>query len=154
MHPSILASALESITKLECKRFSQGDAILEEGSENYGLYFLESGDIEVVKDGSRVSLIHERGSVFGEISILLETVPTATVRALTSAKLFYTDRPCEFLKANPSVHLFVSCLLAERLRAVTSYLVNVKQQFCDNQDHTSMIDSVLDGLTHKQTWDQ
>jgi len=153
MRETIFENALTNMSQLKCVAYEKGDVIIEEGSQNTELFFLESGDVEVVKDEARISTIHEKGSVFGEISILLNAPATATVRALTPTKFYHTTEPFQFLEEHPSVHLFVSVILAERLKAITNYLMNVKEQFADNEDHTNMIDGVMESLLNKQSWD-
>ena len=56
----------------------------------------------------------------------------------------------EFLKEHPDVHLHLSTLLAKRLNSVTSYLVDLKSQFEDHDDHLGMVDEVLESLLHHQ----
>ncbi|MEM7446535.1 MAG: cyclic nucleotide-binding domain-containing protein, partial [Pseudomonadota bacterium] len=58
-----------------------------------------------------------------------------------------------FLQARPETALPLAKLLARRLHAATTYLVNLKQQFQDYENHFGMVDEVLESLTHQQDED-
>ncbi|MGB6923675.1 MAG: cyclic nucleotide-binding domain-containing protein, partial [Methyloceanibacter sp.] len=58
-----------------------------------------------------------------------------------------------FLKAHPEIAFFLSRLLAERLNAATTYLVDLKQQFEGHDDHFGMVGEVLETLIHQQSDD-
>lgn len=74
----------------EILTFEDGDIITREGDETRDMYVVSRGAVEVVKeiDGQEVILaVLERGSFFGEMS-LLESLPrSATVRAKGRAQL-------------------------------------------------------------------
>ena len=99
--------------------------MIAEGAPPGKLYFLKSGRVEVVRNGTRVALIKTPGSVLGEISVFLEVAATATVAALEQAVFHVADDPIEFLTAHPDVGIHVSKTLAYRLDAATRYLVDV-----------------------------
>jgi CRP-like cAMP-binding protein len=64
-----------------------GDAVVEQGRREQEVYLVLDGAFEVVRDG-RVIATLGRGDVFGEIAFFRETgVRSATVRALTQAKV-------------------------------------------------------------------
>ena len=50
----------------------------------------------------------------------------------------------------PTSDLPIARLLARRLQNVTSYLVDLKRQYRDREDHLGMVDEVLDSLAHEQ----
>jgi CRP/FNR family cyclic AMP-dependent transcriptional regulator len=126
-----------------------GHVLIEEGQPVTGLYFLESGEVEVLKGGTLIAEIFDSGAVFGDMAYLLQTAPTATVRMLTACKLREVAAPAEFFRQNPEVALHVAQILARRLDSLTRYLVDVKHQFKDRADHLGIIDEVLDALMHK-----
>lgn len=132
------------------RKVAPGDILLEEGKRAGVLLILIEGSVEIVKGEYQIDLISEPGSVFGEISVLLDTPHTATVRAATAARLYVAEDPLAFLRSHPEVALGLSKLLAKRLYAMTSYLVDLKRQFEGRGDHFGMIDEVLDTLIHAQ----
>lgn len=135
--------ALPSITR------APGEALINEGQVVEGLYFLESGEVEVLKGGVLIAEVFEPGAVFGDMAYLLGTAPTATVKALTECVFRHVAAPREFFQQNPDVALHMAVILARRLDSLNRYLVDIKNQFKDRADHLGMIDEVLDALMHK-----
>jgi CRP/FNR family cyclic AMP-dependent transcriptional regulator len=126
-----------------------GQVVIEQSRPFGGIYFLESGEVEVLKNGIVVAEIFERGAVFGEMSWLLETVPTATVRTTTVCTFRHATEAGAFLRQHPDVTLHMAAILARRVDSLTRYLVDIKNQFKDRSDHLGIIDEVLDSLIHK-----
>ena len=140
---------LDWIAQLPEVNYGPGEKVIVEGSRPDKLYFLVSGRVEVVRDGTRVALIKTPGSVLGEISLFLESGATADVVALDDTVMRVADDPLAFLKAHPEVNIQVSRTLAYRLDAATRYLVDVKEQLQDCSDHVGMVDGVLDAIIHR-----
>jgi CRP/FNR family cyclic AMP-dependent transcriptional regulator len=137
--------------QMPVREFDAGTEILREGETAGVLYVLLEGSAEVVKAGTQINLVTEPGSFFGEMSILLETPHSATVRTLVPSKFYVAENPREFLNSRPEIALAISTLLAQRLQALTTYIVDIKQQFADQEDHLGMLDEVLDSLSHAQS---
>ena len=55
-----------------------------------------------------------------------------------------------FLRSNPDVAFLIGRLLAGRLNAATTYLVDLKRQFEGHADHPRMLGDVLDAVVHLQ----
>lgn len=126
-----------------------GESLICEGRPVEGLYFLERGEVEVLKDGVLIAEVFEPGAVFGDMAYLLGIAPTATVKALTPCVFRHVADPRGFFQQNPDVALHMAVILARRLDSLNRYLVNIKNQFKDRTDHLGMIDEVLDALMHK-----
>ena len=103
------------------------EAVLTAGSKTGELLFLRSGAVEVVKDGMQIANVSARGSVFGELAVLLDQPHTADVRALEQSE-FYVANAQATLAVNPTVALYVSATLARRLNAANRLLIEVKHQ--------------------------
>ena len=56
----------------------------------------------------------------------------------------------QFLKSHPEIAFFLGRLLAERLNAATTYLVDLKRQFEGEGNHMGMVGEVLEALIHQQ----
>jgi CRP-like cAMP-binding protein len=141
---------LQSLPSVSC---AAGAVLLSEGIPSAGLYFLESGEVEVLKGGELIAEVYEPGAVFGDMAYLLGSEPTATVRALTACVFRHVPDPCEYFRQNPDSALHMATILARRLDSLNRYLVDIKQQFKDRADHLGMIDEVLDALMHKHPRD-
>jgi signal-transduction protein with cAMP-binding, CBS, and nucleotidyltransferase domain len=73
-------------------RFRAGTTILHQGGEPASnLYVIRSGHVEVRVDGQLVDLPGP-GEVFGELSMLAGSAPTASVRASDDVECFLLDR--------------------------------------------------------------
>ncbi len=127
-----------------------GETLLAEGQRVGVLFILVDGEVEVLKGDFRIHSISEPGSVFGEISVLLDAPHTATVKTTSPCRFYVVEDPLEFLRSRPEIALDIARLLAERLHAMTTYLVDLKQQFEGSDDHFGMVDEVLETLGHAQ----
>jgi hypothetical protein len=74
-----------------------GDVVIREGDPGDLFYVIESGEVEVTKDGRHVATLGP-GDFFGEIALLRDVPRTATVRALDELRLYAIERE-EFLAA-------------------------------------------------------
>lgn len=127
-----------------------GDVLLAEGQSSGRLYVLISGTIEVLRGDTTIVVTSTPGAIFGEMSGLLGRPHSATVRAVVPSTLYELHDSAAFLRTHPEVAYSVARLLAQRLHAATTYLVDIKHQFQSQQDHFGMVDEVLDSLIHHQ----
>ena len=141
---------LRACQGLPIREFEAGDAVIAEGSPAEVLYVLASGSVEIVKGDVQITTVAEPGSFLGEMSVLLVRPHTATVRALAPSKFHVIEDPLGFLHAHPASTFELARLLARRLHFVNSYLVDLKRQFQEHDDHLSMVDEVLETLVHHQ----
>lgn len=130
--------------------YPAGTTLLDEGGRSGRLYVLATGTIEVMRGDTRVALISDPGSVFGEMSVLLGLPHTATVRASSPVGVHVFDDAEAFLKSRPEIAFFLGRLLAQRLNAATTYLVDLKRQFEGHGNHLGMVGEVLESLIHQQ----
>jgi CRP/FNR family transcriptional regulator, cyclic AMP receptor protein len=136
--------------RLPERSISAGEVIMVEGQRDGVLFILAEGAVEVLKGDFQINIFTDPGAVFGEISVLLDTPHTATVRTVAPSRFYVVEQPLDFLRSTPDLALGVASLLAKRLHAMTTYLVDLKRQFEDHDSHLGMVDEVLDALTHAQ----
>jgi CRP-like cAMP-binding protein len=127
-----------------------GTVLLSEGTHSGRIYVLDDGTLEVSRGETQVALISEPGSIFGEMSLLLDVAHTATVRTLTPATVYEFIDGAEFLRSDPDTVLVVARLLAQRLHSATTYLVDLKRQYAGHGTHLAMVGEVLASLVHQQ----
>jgi CRP-like cAMP-binding protein len=127
-----------------------GTVLLAEGTQSGRVYVLEDGTLEVARGETQVALVNERGSIFGEMSLLLDTSHTATVRAVTPAVVHEFTDGAAFLNSDPETTLIIARLLAQRLQAATTYLVDLKRQYAGHGTHLAMVSDVLASLINQQ----
>jgi len=135
---------------LEVFKASAGQVLVEEGAKTGRLFFLIRGKVQVCKGDIVVATSSNPGAVFGEISLLLDLPHTATVKVAEDSEFFVTKGGLDYLMEHPRISLIVASLLAKRLQGMTNYLVDLKHQYGDREDHLGMVDQVLESLLHRQ----
>ena len=132
------------------KNFAPGEMLLVEGGEDKILYILMNGEVEVLKGNTQVNIQSEPGAIFGELAVLLDSPHTATVRAVSPCRTYVVEDAGDFLRSHPDLTFQLAKLLARKLNSITTYLVDLKNQFEDRDDHLGMVDEVLESLLHEQ----
>jgi len=145
-----MSSILDKCAGVPREHLAPGAILLSEGETSGRLYILAEGSVEVLRGDTQVAVIGEAGAVFGEMSVLLNRPHTATVRATTPVGVFVFEDAESFLKSNPEIAFFLGKLLAERLNAATTYLVDLRRQFEGHGNHFGMVGEVLETLIHQQ----
>ncbi len=133
---------------LPLRTLSAGETLIEEGQPSDRMYVLVSGTLTVERDGLAFARVTRAGAVFGEMATVLDRVSSATVRAATDVEVHVVEEPLEFLHSKPGAALEVLRITAARLDGLTQYLVDVKQQYADREDHLGMVDGILGALVH------
>jgi CRP-like cAMP-binding protein len=98
----------------------------------------------------RVVSISEPGAFMGEISAVLESVPTASVVAIENSTVHVVDQASASVQRQPELTFAIAQLLARRLSAVTAYLVDIKRQYADTNTHLALMDEVLANIITMQ----
>lgn len=145
-----MASILDHCVGAPCAEIAAGSLLLTEGETSERLFVLAEGTVEVLRGDTQIAMISEPGAVFGEMSVLLNLPHTATVRAGSPIRVFVFDDAEHFLRSHPEIAFFLGKLLAERLNAATTYLVDLKRQFEGHGDHFGIVGEVLEALIHQQ----
>jgi CRP/FNR family transcriptional regulator, cyclic AMP receptor protein len=129
--------------------YAPGAVLIREGEAHGRLFVLVDGAVEITRAGTRITVVDIPGAVFGEMSALLGSAATATVRALRDTRLRRSDDPQGFLVSQPAVARAVAAMLARRLDTINGYLVDLRQQY-EDRDNLGMVDTVLESLRHHQ----
>jgi len=129
--------------------FAPGEVVIRDGGSAGGLWILVSGALKVTKSGVVVNSISRPGALVGEIAVLLDTVNSATVEATQPSVLRHAAEGSALLASDPTITRLVAIGLAERLNFVTTYLVDLKQQYGDAPG-LSMVSDVLARLAERQ----
>ena len=127
----------------KAETFKAGAVLIQEGGEEGKLFVLVEGQVEVLRKDTQVSFVDEPGSLFGEMSVLLDMPYSANVKALSNVKAYVIDNPIEFLGSKPEIALELAALLARRLYYTTSYLVDLQQQAAGRREDLDMVDKIL-----------
>ncbi|WP_417307989.1 Crp/Fnr family transcriptional regulator [Devosia sp.] len=106
--------------------YPTGAELMRQGARSGSLIVLKEGEIEVLRDGAYVSSTRQPGSIFGEMSVLLDKPHSATVRAVTDVQIFVIDDALKVLQSHPSWLMQIARLLAQRVNATTAQLVEAR----------------------------
>ena len=123
-----------------------GTEVLHEGGRTGHLYVLIEGRLEVVKGDTVVATMTEPGAVVGEMSVLLDTPHTATVRAAADSVIYEIDDAASFLRQQPALALMIARMLAQRLNVATTYLADLNRQYGGHGNHLAMVGDVLQSM--------
>lgn len=146
-----MATVLDFCRGLPEQTFGSGAELIGEGTAPDVLYVLIEGTVEVLKGDVEVNTVSEPGAIFGEVSVLLDMPHMATVKALTMTRVHVIAGAAEFLRSNTEIAYLTARLLAQRLYGLTTYLVDLKDQFQEREGHLGMVDEVLQSLSHQQS---
>ncbi len=99
------------------ERFEPGQAVFLEGDASGDVFMLVSGVLDVLKGRKKIAELNESGSVFGEMSLLLEGARTASVKCLEEATILRIsgDEIDAFIEAFPQFSQRIAKVLAQRL---------------------------------------
>ena len=81
----------EIAKRLKGRRIENGQTIIQENEESSSFYILWSGEVDVMTKNKMIVRL-KKGEYFGEVSLISETKPTATVQAATNVSLLYLDK--------------------------------------------------------------
>ena len=145
-----MPSLLDSCTGLPVRELAVDEVLIAEGRPGHVMYVLIDGTFDVTNQGAKVATINEPGSVIGEISVLLDRAPGATVTAVAASRVHVVGEPLEFLSGDPEALLAVARTLAGRLDRLVGYLADVKTQYASAGGHLELLDGILSELTFGQ----
>ena len=126
--------------------FKSGAVLIQQGAQDSKLFVLVEGQVEVLREQTQVSYVDEPGSIFGEMSVLLDMPYSATVKALSDVKAYVIGDPIQFLGSQSEIALELAALLARRLYYTTSYLVDLQQQAAGKRQDLDLVDQILASL--------
>ena len=122
-----MATNLDFFQGRPTQTFEPGAVLLAEGMQSGALCILISGEVEILKGGFQVNVVSDPGAFFGEMSILLNTPHTATVRALRQCQAYWIEDGGPFLRSNKDVAFDFMKVIAQRLHDVTTHLTDLNR---------------------------
>ncbi len=149
-----MADILDYVEGLKTQTFEPGEVLIHEGLTLGKLFVLKEGQIEVVRRDTQVTHVDEPGSVFGEMSVLLDQPYSATVKALSPVEAYVIEDAYAFLEQHPEASIHIATLLARRLYYTTAYLVDLQQQLAGRRADLDVVDRILGSLFSSPTKDQ
>jgi len=138
-----MADILDYCDGLAKISFKPGQVMLPENERLGRLYVLVTGQVEVIRERTAVTLVDEPGSIFGEMAVLLDMPHSATVKALSAVTAYEIPDALTFLDKRPEFSLAIATMLARRLYYTTSYLVDLQQQAAGKRQDLDLVDQIL-----------
>ena len=109
--------------------FKPGEKIIREGERGEGFYILRQGILEVEKGGLSVAQLAEPGTIFGEMSDILNEPRTCTVIAKTDSYVIHVPKGIDgIVTAYPSIAKKIIVTLARRLEDTTKSLLVFREE--------------------------
>jgi len=108
------------------EHYRVGMNIIRQDDTNRNFYILEKGVVEVIKDGVVLNTLMYPGTVFGEISAILDEPRSASIKAgtaTTDTKYESTDLQ-RLIREQPEMAAIMLETLARRLKYTTQKLVD------------------------------
>ncbi len=96
--------------------FHRGDTICEENTKGEELYILQGGSLDVEIGGNKVAVIEEKGTIIGEMALLLNENRTATLRAKNNAVVSIVKKSelKNYVEKQPDLLKKIAAALAKR----------------------------------------
>jgi CRP-like cAMP-binding protein len=116
-------SQLEAVAhSFDDEVFAAGQRVLRKGLSGSGVYVILEGEAIVSRDGEEIARLH-RGDFFGEVSVLVGSMPSADVVAATLLRCLVIPGPEveRFLLERPQVMLRMLRAVANRLRGMLEW---------------------------------
>jgi len=125
-----------------------GQVVVREGEAGGSIWVLVSGALQVSRAGVVFNTVRQGGALVGEISVLLGGPYGATVTTMEPSVLRHAADGRALLAHHPDITRLLAIGLAERLNAVTTYLVDLKQQY-GTAPGLAMVSEVLRELSQR-----
>lgn len=100
--------------------------IIRQGDSDQAFYVLENGSVEVIKDGVVLDVLDNPGTIFGEISGILNKPRTTTVNARTQSTVTKYEALDlhKLIQNHPDIAVSMLEVLAQRLDHTTQKLID------------------------------
>ncbi|HKY90812.1 MAG TPA: Crp/Fnr family transcriptional regulator [Nevskiaceae bacterium] len=132
--------------KLPERRVARGETLIDENVRTEQLFVLKQGAFDIRRGATRLVQVRKPGAFLGEISAVMGSMPTATVVAAEDSVVHVVETAPTAVRNDPELTLAIAQTLAQRLTALSSYLVNLKQQYAGTNTHLAVMDQVLSNL--------
>jgi CRP/FNR family cyclic AMP-dependent transcriptional regulator len=141
-----VASLLKLTFSAPTQALAKGDVLVDQGKAGRDLYVLESGRLVVERDGVVIATIEEPNSTIGEMSVLLGTKYSATVRADRSSTVRVVRDAMRVLERQPELALQLAMTVCRRLDATSALLVELSQESAGKANEQSLLKRIFSSL--------
>ncbi len=113
------------------KIYKDGEVIIQQGEQGDCMYVVQAGLVEIVEetaDGEVQLALRGQGEFFGEMAIFEREPRSATVRALSEARVLTIDKK-NFLRRvheDPSLAFYIAQVMSGRIRKLSSEVTRLQ----------------------------
>ena len=125
------------VTGLKEQTFEKGEHVLEEGKDSQNVFILKDGNVVVTADGTELCKANTPGTIFGEISVLIDSNHTATVTAEEQTTFYVVDDLMKYFQDNPTACLKVAQVLATRVMNMNNHFLEIQYEILQTQEDAS-----------------
>lgn len=133
------------------RTLAPNEILISQGREGGDLFVLESGQLVVERDGVSIATISTPNALVGEMSVVLGTPNSATVRADRTTTVRVIQDARKYLEQDQALTFRLAWLMASRLDATSAYLVELTKQH-QGKAEQNMLGKIL-GALHLQAGD-
>ena len=103
--------------------YKKDDVIVQEGADDHLIYILTKGKVGIFKGEKKIAEFSQKGTVVGEMSTILRSPRTATIKAMEDTYLITIDADIDSLITKyPDISKKILVSLAKRLKNTTDDL--------------------------------
>ena len=140
-----MESLLELAATQPTRTRAAGEILIAQGREGGDLFVLESGQLVVERDGVAIATISSPNAVVGEMSVVLGTLNSATVKADRTTTVRVIQDARKYLEQDQAMTMRLAWLMATRLDATSAYLVELSKQHTGKAEQ-NMLGKILSAL--------
>jgi len=105
-----------------------GDTLITQADPGGDIFILDAGELAVERDGVPITTLSTPNALVGEMSVLLGTPNSATVRAVTYSTVRVIANARSQLMKDPELTFRLASLVAGRLDTTTGLLVDLAKE--------------------------
>ncbi|MEQ1899999.1 MAG: cyclic nucleotide-binding domain-containing protein [Devosia sp.] len=122
------------------------EVLVTQGTGGGDLYILEYGALTVTRDGIEIATLSEPGTLVGEMSVLLGTHYSATVRAARDSRVRVIREAKRYLANDPELTLAIAALVAGRLDATSALMVEMSREHAGKPSEQGLLRRIFSAL--------
>lgn len=111
MFENLPADRLEKLAT----HYGAGETLCEQNDDTMAMFVLVKGKVEIVRDGQTLTYLEKPGTIMGEMSALLGSTRTSSIRTVTPVQVVVIDNMESFFIKHPTTALTLAKTIAERL---------------------------------------
>ena len=123
--------------------FKNGQTLFLEGDDSHDLYILVSGKLGIFKGNTEITHVSEPGSIFGEMSFILRSTRTASVKAENDVQALCIpeNQISTIINDYPEIAQEITSILAQRLDETSRAVYGLKEAIEKLPDAVIMTDA-------------